>query len=105
MRKFLSWNALLIVAAASLNQACVSAPERQSAVPASLTAKAEIPGMPEVRYVAGGDMTGYLQFAVDGTAPRAGLPREPGPSGPAAARLSTWRSPAAATTARSPPGC
>jgi hypothetical protein len=40
-------------------------PPRLEAVPPSLTAKAEIPGMPGVRYVAGGQMKDFLQTAVE----------------------------------------
>lgn len=55
----------LLIAAALLNYGCVSAPARLDAVPAASTAKAEIPGMPGVRFVAGGDMTEYLQRAIE----------------------------------------
>ncbi len=43
----------LIAAFMLVIQGCATAPARLPAVPADLTAKAEIPGMPEVRYVAG----------------------------------------------------
>ncbi len=46
---------------------CGSAPTRLDAVPPQLTAQAEIPGMPGVRYVAGGDMTEFLKVVVEGT--------------------------------------
>ncbi|WP_373498696.1 patatin-like phospholipase family protein [Desulfococcus sp.] len=46
-----------------LVQGCAMTPSRLSAVPPPLTSKAEIPGMPGVRYVGGGDMTGFLQVA------------------------------------------
>ena len=46
-------------------QGCASAPTRLPAVPAELTAKAEIPGMPGVRYVAGGDMSGLVRAAFE----------------------------------------
>jgi predicted acylesterase/phospholipase RssA len=44
----------------------LSAPPRLDAVPPSLTAKAEVPGMPGVRYVGGGDMTDSLRASVEG---------------------------------------
>jgi predicted acylesterase/phospholipase RssA len=56
---------VLIGVASLLSQGCVSTPKRLDAVPPTLTAKAEIPGMPGVRYVAGGDMTGFFQVAVN----------------------------------------
>jgi predicted acylesterase/phospholipase RssA len=56
---------LLVTAALLLMQGCGSVP-RHAAVPAELTAKAEIPGMPGVRYVAGGDMTEFTRIALDG---------------------------------------
>ena len=57
---------ILIAAAALLVQGCASAPPRHAAVPSELTAKAEIPGMPGVRHVAGGDMTELSRAALDG---------------------------------------
>jgi predicted acylesterase/phospholipase RssA len=45
-----------LIAATLLLQACSMTPSRLPAVPHDLTAKAEIPGMPEVRYVAGVDV-------------------------------------------------
>jgi len=55
-----------IAAAALLFQGCAAvAPVRHTAVPAELTDKAEIPGMPGVRYVGGGDMTGLAKDAVE----------------------------------------
>jgi predicted acylesterase/phospholipase RssA len=48
-----------------LVQGCASTPLRQPAVPSELTAKAEVPGMPGVRYVAGGDMSALARDAVD----------------------------------------
>ena len=56
---------LLAVAALLLIHGCGSVP-RHAAVPAELTAKAEIPGMPGVRFVAGGDMTEFRTIALDG---------------------------------------
>jgi predicted acylesterase/phospholipase RssA len=66
MSRITAWNLLLIGAVALSNQGCVSAPERLSAVPASITAKAEIPGMPGVRHVAGGDLTDLFKLTVEG---------------------------------------
>jgi predicted acylesterase/phospholipase RssA len=66
MGRSVIWNVLLIAVLSLLNQGCATAPPRLDAVPPSLTAKAEIPGMPGVRFVAGGDMTGFLQVAVEG---------------------------------------
>jgi hypothetical protein len=51
--------------AACLIQGCATTPQRLPAVPQELSAKAEIPGMPGVRYVAGGDMSGLTRDAVD----------------------------------------
>lgn len=45
-------------------QGCAT-PTRQAAVPSELTEKAEIPGMPGVRYVAGGDMSELRRIAID----------------------------------------
>ncbi len=63
MSRFAFWSVLLI---AVLNQGCATAPQRLDAVPRSLTAKAEIPGMSGVRYVPGGDMSEFLKRAVEG---------------------------------------
>jgi predicted acylesterase/phospholipase RssA len=49
----------------TLVHACGSAPPRHEAVPAELTARAEIPGMPGVRYAVGGDMSGLIALAAD----------------------------------------
>lgn len=52
--------------AALLLQGCAAVvPVRHAAVPYELTDKAEIPGMPGVRYVGGGDMSGLARDAVD----------------------------------------
>jgi hypothetical protein len=56
----LSASVLLLV------QGCATSPTRLPAVPTELTSKAEIPGMPGVRYVAGGDMTELTRVAADG---------------------------------------
>ncbi len=45
---------------------CASAPPRLDAVPPELTAKAEIPGMPGVRYVPGVDSTELFELGVEG---------------------------------------
>jgi predicted acylesterase/phospholipase RssA len=66
MGRSVIWNVLLIGLLSLLNQGCATAPSRLDAVPPSLTAKAEIPGMPGVRFVAGGDMTEFLKAAVEG---------------------------------------
>ncbi len=65
MRHFDFRGTLLIAAAALLVQGCASAPPRHAAVPSELTAKAEIPGMPGVRYVGFGDMTELSRVALD----------------------------------------
>ena len=56
----------LIAAALLLVQGCATAPSRLPAVPPELTAKAEIPGMPGVRHVAGGDMTELTRAVREG---------------------------------------
>jgi predicted acylesterase/phospholipase RssA len=65
MCKYFALNLILISAVALSNQGCVSAPERLSAVPAALTGKAEIPGMPGVRHMPGGDMTNLFNLTVE----------------------------------------
>lgn len=55
----------LLVAALLLVQGCTSIPVRLAAVPHELTNRAEIPGMRDVRYVGGGDMTGLARAAVE----------------------------------------
>ena len=65
MSRSIGWNMLLVAVAALLNQGCISAPPRLDAVPPSLTAKAEVPGMPGIRYVAGGDMSGFFRVAIE----------------------------------------
>ena len=64
MSRFTSWPIPLVVLGLFLMQGCGSAPTRLDAVPLELTAQAEIPGMPGVRYVAGGDMTELFQVVV-----------------------------------------
>ncbi len=56
---------VLTAAAGLLIQACASAPERLEAVPSELSARAELPGMPGVRYVGGGDMSELSRIALD----------------------------------------
>jgi predicted acylesterase/phospholipase RssA len=62
---FRSLDLLLAAVALALLQACTTVPDRLPAVPDGLTGKAEIPGMPGVRYVAGGDATELTQVALD----------------------------------------
>ncbi|GLZ86317.1 lipoprotein [Metapseudomonas resinovorans] len=54
----------LIVTLLLLLQGCTMAPIRLPAVPNDLTARAEIPGMPGVRYVGGGDMTEFTRIGI-----------------------------------------
>ena len=63
-------------------QGCASAPPRHAAVPAELTAKAEIPEMSGVRYVAGGDMTELSRIAVQSVRIEQALLAEQGHKGP-----------------------
>lgn len=56
----------LIGALLVLMQGCAMAPPRLPAVPTALTAKAEIPGMTGVRYVAGGDMSELSRVGLQG---------------------------------------
>jgi len=65
MIRFHHSSVFLIGMALLLAQGCVSTPPRLDAVPASLTSAAEIPGMPGVRYVAGGSMPDFLKDAVE----------------------------------------
>lgn len=55
----------LFVAVLLALQGCSTTPQRLSAVPDELTRKAEIPGMPGVRYVAGADAPELAQAAFD----------------------------------------
>jgi hypothetical protein len=52
----------LVMGLTALLQGC-SIPGRMPAVPQDMTAKAEVPGMPSIRYLSGGDMS---QFLIDG---------------------------------------
>jgi hypothetical protein len=66
MGRLLTWHVVLILVASLLNQGCATPPKRLDAVPPELTAKAAIPGMPGVRFVAGGDMTEFFKVSVEG---------------------------------------
>ena len=66
MSRFTNWNISFVVLSLFLIQGCGSAPTRLDAVPPALTAQAEIPGMPGVRYEAWGDMNELFQVAVKG---------------------------------------
>src|SRR5262245_6910814 len=66
MRHFDLRRAFLIAGVLLLVHGCASAPPRHAAVPSELTARAEIPGMPGVRHVVGGDMTPLINAALDG---------------------------------------
>ena len=85
MCRNVAWNLLLIGAVALSTQGCVSAPPRLSAVPASITGKAEIPGMPGVRYVAGGDLTDMFKLSVEGQRREQAYRASQGATGPLAA--------------------
>ncbi|HEY6599408.1 MAG TPA: patatin-like phospholipase family protein [Pseudomonadales bacterium] len=60
-------NLLLITVIALINYGCLSAPKRLNAVPHELTAKAEIPGMPDVRFTPGDGITAFVKVAVEMT--------------------------------------
>jgi predicted acylesterase/phospholipase RssA len=66
MTRLTGWNIPLVGLCLLLLQGCGSAPTRLDAVPPELTAQAEIPGMPGVRYVAGGDMSEFFAVVIDG---------------------------------------
>jgi hypothetical protein len=51
--------------ALGLLQGCETVPTRLPAVPQELTDRAQIPGMPGVRHVGGGDMTEFTKVAID----------------------------------------
>lgn len=53
----------LVVASLLILQGCASTPSRLPAVPPEATARAEIPGMPGVRYAAGVDAPGLIRAA------------------------------------------
>lgn len=63
MGRHFNFSFSLISALMLLAQGC-SSPTRMDAVPPSLTSQAEIPGMPGVRFVAGGDITEFRNAAV-----------------------------------------
>jgi hypothetical protein len=67
MKQTMRWlpKIVLSVAALLLVHGCATPPKRLEAVPHSLTAQAEIPGMPGVRYVGGGDMSELARIALD----------------------------------------
>jgi predicted acylesterase/phospholipase RssA len=62
---FRSFNLLLTAVALALLQGCSTMPDRLPAVPDDLTSKAEIPEMPGVRYVAGGDAADLTRAALE----------------------------------------
>ena len=57
--------AVALVVALLFIEGCSSRLERVEAVPPELTARAEIPGMPGVRYIPGGDMTELGRIGVE----------------------------------------
>jgi predicted patatin/cPLA2 family phospholipase len=61
---------------------CATSPTRMEAVPAALTAKAEIPGMPGVRYVAGGDMTEMSRIGIESVRREQAYRAQQGQTGP-----------------------
>jgi len=63
-------------------QGCATPPSRLPAVPSEFTAKAEIPGMPGVRYVAGGDMTELSRIALESVRIEQALLAKQGHTGP-----------------------
>src|SRR5687768_3904866 len=66
MDKRANWITLLIATVSLLATGCVSVPKRLAAVPAAVTARAAIPGMPGVRFAAtGAEMPEFLQVAVE----------------------------------------
>lgn len=65
MRRLTNRNTSFVLLGLFLLQGCGSAPPRLDAVPSSLTAQAEIPGMPGVRF-ADGDMEEFLKVAIKG---------------------------------------
>jgi hypothetical protein len=67
MKQTMKWVPKIVLSAVALLlvHGCASAPTRLEAVPHALTAQAEIPGMPGVRYVGGGDMSELARIALD----------------------------------------
>jgi predicted acylesterase/phospholipase RssA len=72
------WLAVALV----ILQACASAPERMDAVPPESTGRAEIPGMPGVRYVAGGDMSELGRIGVESLTKEQAYRASQGQTGP-----------------------
>ena len=67
MNRYVTWNVLLTATVLMLNQGCSSVPVRLPAVPSSVTARAEIPGMPGVRFVPGSTSEAeFLSVSVEG---------------------------------------
>ena len=66
MKQTMRWLLKIVLSAAALLliHGCATPLTRLEAVPHSLTAQAEIPGMPGVRYVAGGDMSELARIAL-----------------------------------------
>jgi predicted acylesterase/phospholipase RssA len=58
-------NILVVTAIVLLNHGCLSAPKRLNAVPHELTAKAEIPGMPDVRFAPGEGVNSFVKVGVE----------------------------------------
>jgi predicted acylesterase/phospholipase RssA len=67
MNLFTSWHVTLLALGLLLIQGCGSVPPRLDAVPPELTAQAEIPGMPGIRYVGGREMSELLKVSVEMT--------------------------------------
>ena len=81
MRRIDLHGTLLIAAMLLLGQGCAT-PTRLPAVPHELTMKAEIPGMPGVRYSVGGDMSELSKIAIDATLKEQELLAKQGHKGP-----------------------
>jgi len=72
----------LIVAATLILQGCSTTPKRLPAVPPEVTAKAEIPGMPGVRYTAGIDIPELTEAAFQALARERDYLAQQGHKGP-----------------------
>ncbi len=70
------------IVAILLVQGCASSPTRLPAVPPDLTGKAEIPGMPEVRYAAGVDAPGLIRLGQQSFLREAEYLKQKGHKGP-----------------------
>ena len=81
MRRIDLHGTLLIAAMLLLGQSCAT-PTRLPAVPHESTMKAEIPGMPGVRYFVGGDMSELSKIAIDATLKEQELLAKQGHKGP-----------------------